>query len=368
MASPKHFKQRANSPATTRRVVLASIAAAAAAGLVACDRSGEGGTGLGNAPRKFKLAASVYVGWVPWMLAAEKGLLQAASQAHGVEVQLVRGSYVESIEQFMAGHVDAVLMTNIDALAVLPGSGVSADAVLIGSYSQGNDAVLQRAGQGGMPAQSLAGAEVGLVENSVSHYLLHRYLQTLNLADSAVKVVNVSDADLARVFNAPGSPLRAVVTWNPIVGDLVQRSGAKPLFDSAQTPKEVADLLVVRREVLDDHPAFARALLKTWFDVMKLLQTPATRGDALAGLARLSESSVPGYQAQLATTLLIDQTAQALAELRDPKLMATMQRVETFVRGRNIVKKPPTGSWASAEGSERKALHFNPGPLAAGRF
>jgi NitT/TauT family transport system substrate-binding protein len=352
-----------------RRRLLAGLAWSAAAvagssGLAACDQR----AGVAHAPRKFKLAASVYVGWVPWMHAAEKGLLKAAGLAQGVDVALVRGSYVESIEQFMAGHVDAVLMTNVDALAVLPGSGVAADAILIGSYSQGNDAVLERASKPGAAAQSLAGAEIGLVENSVSHYLLHRYLQSLKLADSAVKIVNVSDADIARVFNAPGSPLRAVVTWNPIAGDLVQRSGAKPLFDSAQTPKEVADLLVVRREVLDEHPAFGRALLKTWFDAMKQLQAPDTRADTLAALARLSESSVDGYQAQLATTLLVHQPAAALAELRDPKLMATMQRVEAFVRGRNIIKTPPTGTWASAEGAERKALHFNPGPLAAGRW
>jgi NitT/TauT family transport system substrate-binding protein len=355
--------------ASRRHVLMGGLAWSAAAvvgsgGLVACDQR----AGAASVPRKFKLAASVYVGWVPWMLAAEKGLLSAAGLAHGLDVTLVRGSYVESIDQFMAGHVDAVLMTNVDALAVLPGSGVSADAILIGSYSQGNDAVLERANKPGAAAQSLAGAEIGLVENSVSHYLLHRYLQSLKLADSAVKVVNVSDADIARVFNAPGSPLRAVVTWNPIVGDLVQRSGAKPLFDSAQTPKEVADMLVVRREVLDDYPAFGRALLKTWFDAMKQLQTPDLRVGTLAALARLSQSSVEGYQAQLATTLLVNQPAAALAELRDPQLMATMQRVEAFVRGRNIIKTPPTGAWASAEGSERKALHFNPGPLAAGRW
>jgi NitT/TauT family transport system substrate-binding protein len=358
---------------TSRRRVLtgglawSAAAVAASGGLVACEQR----AGVANVPRKFKLAASVYVGWVPWMHAAEKGLLKAAGAAHGVDVSLVRGSYVESIDQFMAGHVDAVLMTNVDALAVLPGSGVSADAILIGSYSQGNDAVLERASKPGAAAataQSLAGAEIGLVENSVSHYLLHRYLQTLKLADSAVKVINVSDADIARVFNAPGSPLRAVVTWNPIVGDLVQRSGAKPLFDSAQTPKEVADMLVVRREVLDEYPAFGRALLKTWFDAMKQLQAPDTRVDTLAALARLSESSVEAYQAQLATTLLVNQPAAALAEMRDPKLMATMQRVEAFVRGRNIIKAPPTGAWASAEGAERKALHFNPGPLAARRW
>jgi NitT/TauT family transport system substrate-binding protein len=347
----------------SRRRVLTALGLSAAGALVACDKPTAAHTS-----RKFKLGASVYVGWVPWMHASENGLLKAAGQTQGIDLSVVRGSYVESIEQFMAGHVDAVLMTNVDALAVLPGSGVQADAILIGSFSQGNDAVLARAGA----PPELQGAQLGLVENSVSHYLLHRYLQTLKLAEDAVQVVNLSDADIARVFNAPGSPLRGVVTWNPIVGDLVQRSGAKLLFDSKQTPKEVADLLVVRRDVLDENPALGRALLKTWFDMMALLQGAATRTDTLAAWARLSEASVESYQAQLATTLFVNQASAALAELRDPALLSTMQRIESFVRGRNIISKPPAGAWASAgtstSTSERKALHFNAGLLAAGAW
>jgi NitT/TauT family transport system substrate-binding protein len=339
-----------------RRHLLAALGLSASAALLGCDKRGS------TVSRKFKLAASVYVGWVPWMHASENGVLKAAGLAHGVDLSLVRGSYVESIDQFMAGHVDAVVMTNVDALAALPGSGVQADAILVGSFSQGNDAVLARAGA----APDLQGAQVGLVENSVSHYLLHRYLQSLKLADDAVKVVNVSDADIARIFNAPGSPLRGVVTWNPIVGDLVQRTGAKTVFDSKQTPKEVADMLIVRREVLDENPSFGRALLKAWFDSVALLQAAGTRANTLAALARLSDASVEGYQAQLDTTLLVSQPAAALAELRDPALMTTMQRVETFVRSRQIIRQPPAGAWASAGKGERKALHINDGPLAAG--
>ncbi len=338
-----------------RRRWLKALAGAGVGTFAGCDlRLGSGSR------RAFRLAASSYVGWMPWMFAAEKGLLKAAGEAYGVDVSLVQGSYVESIDQFMAGHVDAVVMTNVDALAVLPGSGVEADVILIGSYSQGNDSLLLRAGAG----QDLSGAQIGLVENSVSHYLLHRYLQTLKLTDAAVTVVNVSDADIARVFSAPGSPLRAVVTWNPIAGDIAQRANARSLFDSAQVPKEIADMLVVRREVLDQHPAFAQALLKTWFDAMGQLHADGTRAGTLDALARLSKTSVESYRDQLNTTLLVHQAAAAARELQDLALMATMQRVEGFVRGRNVIAKPPAAPWSSAGNSRRQVLHFNPSVLA----
>lgn len=341
--------------ATRRSLLKAACAAAAGSMLGACGRPAQ------SKRQRFKLAASVYVGWVPWMFAAESGQLRAAGEAFDIDLSLVRGSYVESIDQFMAGHVDAVVMTNIDALAVLPGSGVQADAILIGSYSHGNDALLMRSGAG----TQVRGAKVGLVENSVSHYLLHRYLQTLAMPESAVEVFNVADADLARAFSAAGSQLDAVVTWNPIVGDLVQRTQARSIFSSAEVPKEIADMLVVRREVLDEHPALGRALLQAWFGAMQSLTSPDTRRPTLQALARLSDSSVEAYLGQLATTLLAQDRGVALQEMQSVSLLKTMTQVEDFVRRRNIIANAPEGAWYTVGDSARGALHFNTVPLLA---
>jgi NitT/TauT family transport system substrate-binding protein len=318
-------------------------------------------SGCSNAPDeppKLRLAASVYVGWMPWMLAAEDGTLKSEGAQRGLDIRLTRDSYVATIEAYLAGHVDAVVMTNIDALAFLPGSGIPSDVILIGSYSNGNDAIVVRD-----PAlASLKGQKLALVEGSVSHYLLDRYLEQQQLPASAVGVVNVSDADIARVYVESAEQLAGAVTWKPIVSDLVERAGGHVLVDSSATPREIADMLVVRRDVLNDHPGFAKALLATWFKVTARLRGPE-RAPTLAALAKLSATSAVDYESQLKTTVLIDQPAAAITELTAKSLAPTMQRVEAFVLRHELLKNPPPTPW-SAQSSNNATLNFNPLPLA----
>src|SRR5262245_29422117 len=59
-----------------------------------------------------RVAYSDWPGWVAWDIAVEKKFFQEA----GVDVALVWLDYVPSIESFSAGKVDAVCMTNGDAL------------------------------------------------------------------------------------------------------------------------------------------------------------------------------------------------------------------------------------------------------------
>ena len=57
----------------SRRRLLQATALFSAGMLAGCDSRNDA-----QLRRPFKLAASVYVGWVPWMFASEKGLLRAA--------------------------------------------------------------------------------------------------------------------------------------------------------------------------------------------------------------------------------------------------------------------------------------------------
>src|SRR5262245_52585014 len=59
-----------------------------------------------------KLGYSDWPGWVAWEIAKEKGFFEK----NGVAVELVWMDYVASMEAFAAGALDAVAMTNGDAL------------------------------------------------------------------------------------------------------------------------------------------------------------------------------------------------------------------------------------------------------------
>jgi len=341
----------------TRRTILRNLSAAAAAIVAAGVLPGCSRSQTGDGIPKLRLAASIYVGWMPWMLAAQSGLLAAQSKQRGLDISLLRGDYAETIDQYLSGHADAIVITNIDALGAFAESKIASDVILIGSFSAGNDALLVPAGQTGLAQDG----EVGLVKNSVSEYVLDRYLETQQRALSTLKLTDVSDADMASTFVAAGNALAGVVTWNPIVAAIEANAGGKRLFDSKALPGEIADSLVVRRSVLEAYPEFAQALLGTWFRVMQQMQG-ADKADALEKLAALSGSSVAEYQAQLDSTDLMSDKSKALAAMGNANLPKVMERVGNFVESRGLAKTDRP-NWVSFGANTAGTLRFNPAPL-----
>jgi NitT/TauT family transport system substrate-binding protein len=311
-------------------------------------------------PAHFKIASSIYVGWMPWMYAAEKGYLAKAASARGMDIRLIRADYAQSIEQFVRGDVDAITITNIDALSALAASGVAADVVLVGSFSNGNDAILVNA----QAPSNLTGAKMALVENSVSQYLLSRYLESEKIDPKTVQIFPTSDAQIAKKLASAGEGLTGVVTWEPIVGLMSAKLNTRRLSDSAKFPKEIADLLVIRRSVMQAHPEFAQALLHTWFQVMQDLQGPA-KAQTIEAIAKLSGDTAATYQSQLDTTILLSEPTAALAALTDSTLLSNMVRVEKFIRERQLIAKVPADTLLVSAEEGNAIMRFHAAPLQA---
>ena len=123
------------------------------------------------APKKdFKVAWSIYVGWMPWGYAADTGIVKKWADKYGLNIEVKQfNDYVESINQYTAGAFDAVTVTNMDALSIPAAGGVDTTAVIVGDFSNGNDAVILK---GKDKLADIKGQSVNLVEFSVSHYLL----------------------------------------------------------------------------------------------------------------------------------------------------------------------------------------------------
>src|SRR5215468_7250326 len=90
-----------------------SAASSAAAAPSAAPAEGSA-TGL-------KIAYSDWPGWIAWDIAVQKGWFKEA----GVDVELQWLDYVPSMDAFSAGKVDAVCMTNGDALVTGAAGGKS---------------------------------------------------------------------------------------------------------------------------------------------------------------------------------------------------------------------------------------------------
>ncbi len=155
---------------------------------------------------EFAIGWSIYAGWMPWPYAQQTGIVQKWADKYGIEIRFVQvNDYVESVNQYTAGKLDGVTVANMDALTIPAAGGKDTSAIILGDYSNGNDAILLK---GATDVAAIKGRDVYLVELSVSHYLLARALEKNSLAMSDVNTVNTSDADIAGPLPLPRSPQR----------------------------------------------------------------------------------------------------------------------------------------------------------------
>lgn len=306
--------------------MLASALALTAATILATP-----GAAFAQEKTDFSVCWSIYAGWMPWGYMQDSGILKKWADKYGLTIEAVQiNDYVESINQYTAGQYDGCSMTNMDALSIPAGGGVDTTALIVGDYSNGNDGIVLK-GEGDLA--SIKGQNVNLVELSVSHYLLARALGTVGLSERDVTVVNTSDADLVAAFSTPD--VIAVVTWNPLLSEIAAMPDTSKVFDSSEIPGEIIDLMVVNTDTLQANPDFGKALTGAWYETVALMKS----GDeeALNAMATASGTDLEGYKAQLATTEMFYEPAEAVDFTRAEKLPETMTFVANFLFDHGIL-------------------------------
>ncbi|MEL7467750.1 MAG: putative urea ABC transporter substrate-binding protein [Pseudomonadota bacterium] len=302
------------------------------AGTVAAAMTLGAGSALAETKSEFKVAWSIYVGWMPWGYLESSGIMDKWADKYGIDVEIVQiNDYVESINLYTAGQFDGVSATNMDTLSIPAGGGVDTTALIVGDFSNGNDAVILK-GDGGLA--DLKGKPVNLVELSVSHYLLARGLDSVGLKESDLaRVINTSDADMIAAYGT--NDVEAVVTWNPLVSTILEQPGATKLFDSSDIPGEIIDMMVVNTETLASNPDFGKALVGAWYELMAIMEA----GDeaALTAMAEASGTDLAGYKAQLDSTQMFWKPADAVAFVESADLPKTMVNVAEFLFDKGIL-------------------------------
>ena len=321
MPSPATFLRRAGLAALVAGAALAPLAASA------------------EVKKDFKVCWSIYVGWMPWGYIAESGIMDLHAKKYGINVEIVQiNDYVESINQYTAGEYDGCSMTNMDALSIPAAGGVDTTALIVGDFSNGNDGIVLK---GKSALADIAGQSVNLVELSVSHYLLARALDSVDLKEADITVVNTSDADIVAAFTTPD--VTATVTWNPLLSEIEAFPDAHKVFDSSKIPGEIIDIMMVNTETLRDNPEFGKALVAAWYDAMTLMaKETGDEAPARSAMAEASGTDLAGFNAQLATTQMFYEPADAVAFTNDEKLVETMKFVAQFLFDHGILGEGAT--------------------------
>ncbi|HYB98844.1 MAG TPA: putative urea ABC transporter substrate-binding protein [Candidatus Limnocylindrales bacterium] len=277
--------------------------------------------------KKFKIAWSIYVGWMPWGYLSDSRIIEKHARENGIEIEIVQiNDYVESINQYTAGQFDGCSMTNMDALTIPAAGGVDSTGLIVGDFSNGNDGIVLKKKT---KLEEIKGQDVHLVELSVSHYLLARALASVGLSEKDIEVVNISDADIVGIFASES--VTAAVTWNPQLSEIARTPDAHVVFDSSRIPGEIIDLMVVNTKTLQDNPAFGKALVGAWYEVLGLLADKGEKGKAAReAMAKASGTDLAGFEAQLATTRMFYTPKEAADFAASAALTTTMDHVRKF--------------------------------------
>ncbi len=220
-----------------------------------------------------KIAYSDWPGWVAWQVGIEKGWFKEA----GVDVDFEWFEYVPSMEAFAAGKVDAVCMTNGDAL-VTGATGAPSKTIIINDFSNGNDMVVAKPGIESV--KDLKGKKVGVEVGFVGHLLLLKALEANGMTEADVTLVNVPTHETPKAF-ASGD-VDAIVAWQPNSGQALKSvPGSKAVFTSKDTPGLIYDVLAVNPASLSAKPEEWAKVAGVWNKIVEYIYDPATKADAI---------------------------------------------------------------------------------------
>lgn len=235
-----------------------------------------------------KIGYSDWPGWVAWEIAIEKEMFKD----EGVEVEFEWFDYVASMDAFAADQLDAVAMTNGDAL-VTGATGAQSVMILINDYSNGNDMIVAKPGI--KSVKELKGKKIGVEVGFVSHLLLLNALEKNGLAETDVELVNVPTNETPQVL-ASGQ-VDAIVAWQPNSGQALKLvPGSTRIYSSANEPGLIYDVLAVKPASLAARKDDWMKVLKVWYKAVAYLKDPATREEAISIMAARVGLSAEEYK------------------------------------------------------------------------
>lgn len=250
-----------------------------------------------------KIAYSDWPGWVAWEVAIQKGWIKQA----GVDAEFLWFEYGPSMEAFTAGKVDAVMVTNGDAL-VTGANGAKNTIIMLTDYSNGNDMIIAQPGI--KSVKDLKGKKIGLEVGLVEHLMLLNALKKAGLTEADITIVNTPTGQTPQVL-ASGQ-VDAIAAWQPNAGQALKAvAGSTAIYTSADEPGLIYDTITVSPQSLAQHRADWVKLVSVWDKVLGYINDPKTKAEALRIMAARTGSTPEDYAAFISGTRFLSLTESA---------------------------------------------------------
>jgi NitT/TauT family transport system substrate-binding protein len=281
--------------------------------------------GCGRPAPMLRVGTNIWPGYAPLYLAQELGYYPQQN------IRIIEfGSATEVLRAFRNGVIEAAALT-LDEALLLAQDDLDPRVILVMDVSLGADVVL---GQTELRrVDELRGKRVGVENTAVGAYLLARALQSAGLRAENVTIVPLPEDEHESAFVE--RRVDAIVTFEPTRTRLLDRH-ANLLFDSANIPGEIMDVLVVRAA---DRERFAPALaqlLQGWFKALAVIaQRP---GQAAEPLGRfLSLAPAQALQSFGGLQLLDAEANRAYLVAPGARLVSVTQRLAQVMREARVL-------------------------------
>jgi NitT/TauT family transport system substrate-binding protein len=273
-------------------VTLPLLAVAIAALFAACGKKEAAATA---AP--LKIAYSDWPGWTAMEIGIQKGWFKQA----GVDVEFKWFDYLPSMDAYAAGQVDAVMVTNGDAL-VTGSTGAKGKIIMLTDYSNGNDKIVAKAGIETLA--DLKGKKIGLELTLVEQLLLTMGLGKIGMTIADVELINVPTNETPQTL-ASGQ-VDAIGAWYPSSSEALAASpGSKAVLTSADFPGLIYDTLYVNPESLAQNKEAWKKVVKVCYKIGDFVRDPATKDEAAAIMAAKVNVKAEDYAAAIPGTYFL---------------------------------------------------------------
>ncbi len=302
------------------------------------------GSATVDAAPPLKIGYSDWPGWVAWQVAIDKGWFKEA----GVAADFVWFDYSASMDAFSAGKIDAVLMTNGDALVTGAG-GAKSSMIMITDYSNGNDMIVAKPGIKSL--KDLKGRKVSVETGLVEHLLLLNGLKKAGMKESDVTLVNAKTNEMPQMITS--GDIAAIGAWQPVSGQSMKAvPGSRPIYTSADEPGLIYDVLAVAPASAASRRAEWQKVVKVWDRVVHYIEDPKTQPDAVKIMAARVGLAPEAYLPLLKGTRLLSLAEGRKVYLKGPgfnSLHGSSKIADDFNVANAVYKAPQdVGSYIDA--------------------
>lgn len=206
---------------------------------------------------------TIRLGINPWpgyeflYLADQKGFFED----EGLDIELVElGSLADIKRVFEQGRIDAMASTIIEAVEVSLNSNQTIDLVLVPDFSNGGDVIITDASISSI--EDLRGKRVGVELGLLGSFILSQALNKYEMAIEDVNMVNVEQLNAENQLLT--GEIAAIVTYPPFSSEMLRHDSVNQIFSTAEIPKDVVDVVSVRKSALLYPKEWQQKLFSVW--------------------------------------------------------------------------------------------------------